>query len=96
MALDLAVSREIIKLRALERAIHDPGPWVIRVPGASCDAKRVVLSDCVRFTVELPLHDGVMIPVLYSRGEWVYSFSPLVSANRTHAFELALSSRVVA
>lgn len=97
MALDLAVSREITKLRALERAVHDPGPWSICVRGLFLAPERVVLPDCVRFTVTISAHDGA-VPTLFCRDEWVYTFSPISSfaVERRHAFELALNSRIAA
>ena len=51
MSLDLAVSRAIMRLRLLERAVHDDGPWEIRVGDQVLQAVRIVFDDRVVFSV---------------------------------------------
>ncbi len=52
-ALELAVSSAIIRLRALERGLHDIGPWSIEFDGVRYPARRAVLADGVRFTIAI-------------------------------------------
>jgi hypothetical protein len=54
MALDLAVSRAITMVHILERALHDPGPWSLRINGSFAPAERRVERDRVVFSAEFP------------------------------------------
>lgn len=47
--LDNAVSRQVMRARQIERAVHDPGPWSVRVGNTSCPARRVKGPDHVTF-----------------------------------------------
>jgi hypothetical protein len=51
---DLAVSRAILGLRALERALHDGGPWEMECGDSRVPANRFVLDDSVQFCAKLP------------------------------------------
>lgn len=48
---DIEVARAVARMRALERALHDPGPWTVRVGERVYPACRQVLpeSRCVLF-----------------------------------------------
>lgn len=54
MTMDLAVARAVMQARAIERALHDRGPWAIRVDGVDYPAVRWILEDRVLFRVHLP------------------------------------------
>lgn len=59
MALDLAVSRAITMVHILERALHDPGPWSLRINGSFAPAERRVEQDRVVFSAEFPCVERV-------------------------------------
>jgi hypothetical protein len=62
---ELAVSRNLARMHALERALHDPGPWAFRVGDVQQDGTKSFLHgipaqrridhvrQCVVFTAEL-------------------------------------------
>ena len=54
MAFDLDVARAVQQAKQIERALHDQGPWTIRVCGESHPAVRWILDDRVIFRVHLP------------------------------------------
>jgi hypothetical protein len=54
MTLDLAVSRAVMAARLIERAVHDHGPWAMRVEGITCPAVRWITGDRVIFRAHLP------------------------------------------
>jgi hypothetical protein len=47
--LDIAVSSAIMRLHALERALHDDGPWEMEFAGVRVPANRFVFNDRVQF-----------------------------------------------
>lgn len=59
MALDLAVSRAITMVHILERALHDPGPWSLRINGSLAPAERRIEQDRVVFSAEFPAVEHV-------------------------------------
>lgn len=73
MPLDLAVSQAILRIRALERALHDPGPWFIVLHSdrgtLQVLANRQVNDDNVTFTIPvLPgMSGGREIPFMTLR-----------------------------
>lgn len=58
MSLDLVVSQSILRIRALERALHDQGPWFIEPNGCGVPipAQRTVHADRVVFTAQMSTH----------------------------------------
>jgi hypothetical protein len=48
-SLDIAVSSAIMRLHALERALHDDGPWEMEFMGVRVPANRFVFNDRVQF-----------------------------------------------
>lgn len=57
MSLDLVVSQSILRIRALERALHDEGPWFIVLNGFTGDievpATRYVTDSDIRFAASM-------------------------------------------
>lgn len=49
MSLDQIAAQAVMRARQIERAVHDRGPWSVRVGHASYPARRVVGPDHVTF-----------------------------------------------
>lgn len=49
MSLDQIAAQAVMRARQIERAVHDRGPWSVRVGRASYTARRVVGPDHVTF-----------------------------------------------
>lgn len=49
MGLDDVVARMVMRARQFERALHDAGPWTIRVDGVDSPARKVVGDRHVAF-----------------------------------------------
>lgn len=73
-SLDLAVSSAIMRLHALERALHDTGPWMVEYAGGRVPAERFVLDDGVTFVAEFPSSDGPLYCSLFSRNDFLMTF----------------------
>lgn len=56
--LDERVSSALYRLRTLERAVHDAGPWSIVIEGVRHPATRVVTASGVVFTATVPHGKG--------------------------------------
>lgn len=54
VSLDIAVSSAIMRLHALERALHDDGPWEMEFAGVRVPANRFVFNDRVQFCATFP------------------------------------------
>jgi len=54
MPMELAVARAIMQARQVERALHDHGPWSIKVADVAYPAVRWILDDRIIFRVHLP------------------------------------------
>lgn len=54
MTFDLAVARAVMAARQVERALHDSGPWSVRVCGQSFPAVRWIGPDRVIFRAHIP------------------------------------------
>ncbi len=52
--LDIAVARAVMLARQIERALHDSGPWSIRVDGITYPAVRWITENQVQFRVHMP------------------------------------------
>lgn len=72
MKIELMVSRTVAWARAVERALHEPGPWTFRTSGGTTPAHRIIDRDRAEiiFTgVARPSHDGIV--ELHANGEFV-------------------------
>lgn len=49
MSLDQIAAQAVMRARQIERAVHDRGPWSVRVGRASYPARRVAGPDHVTF-----------------------------------------------
>lgn len=75
MLLDLAAAQAVVRARLLERAVHDPGPWAIRIGEVTVEAVRIRTPRRVAFVAhfdELPPHRDA-VGWLLCRGEEVSS-----------------------
>lgn len=71
---ELAVNRALLLARALERALHDPGPWTVRIGAQIYPACRVVIPSSRRVIFYAYLHDAPapgVVADLYCRDAWV-------------------------
>lgn len=87
MSIDLAVSRAIAAVRALEMAVHDTGPWSLELAGMIVPLRREVdeaLKEVV-FTGTFPHTTGGPATLL-CRGEHVRTVGPFDAAE--HPFEV--------
>lgn len=91
MAIELAVSRAITRIHALERALHEPGPWFIRTESLMVPADREVTADAVVFRVFLP---EAGFAELWLRDEFVIAIGR-IDGGRV-SFELFLNAETMA
>ena len=72
-SLDALAARAVAKARLLERAVHDRGPWWIRVDDRRYVASRLLLEDqgVVSFVAWVQVHDGEETLALAVRDEEV-------------------------
>ena len=73
-ALDHAVSSAITKLHALERSLHDVGPWEMEYQGHRVHAERFVQNDGVLFMAEFPEPRGSSAGFLLCREVIILTF----------------------
>ncbi len=90
MAIELAVSRAITKIHALERALHEPGPWYFRTESAMVPADRMIRADGVVFRAFLP---EAGFAELWLRDEFVTALGQL--GGGSVAYEMSLSAEAV-
>lgn len=67
--LELAVSGGLMRLHALERALHDDGPWAMDYAGMRVPAVRTVSDDHVLFSAQFPASAGSAPAFLLCDGE---------------------------
>jgi hypothetical protein len=60
--LDLAVARAAFRVRQLERALHDPGPWQIGYGPLVVPAVKFTFEDRVVFRAHFPAHCYLTVP----------------------------------
>lgn len=105
MSLELAVSQALMKTRALERALHDSGPWRIELDGARAHvimtASRQVTPSSVVFTIGLAARGmGICVATLHCRNDPVLvreiDLSDVTDPNIAVDWELRLSDAVTA
>lgn len=71
---ELEVNRALLLARALERALHDPGPWAVRIGTQIYPACRAVIPASRRVIFYTYLHDAPAsgaVAELYCRNTWV-------------------------
>jgi hypothetical protein len=77
MTLDINVARAVAHAKAMERAVHDPGPWTMQRSGVTVPAVRLVADDRVIFRAAFPdvcwLEDDEAVLFLLSRNEHIAS-----------------------
>lgn len=97
MAIELAVSRAITKIHALERALHEPGPWYVRTESLMVPAEREVTDQAVRFRARIPAGDGGFAE-LWLRDEFVLTIGPVSggSQGQNLLYELSMAAEPVA
>jgi hypothetical protein len=54
MDLDLLVAEAVFRVRLIERALHDAGPWSMRYGGFDAPAVRLIAADRVIFRAHFP------------------------------------------
>lgn len=88
MAIDLAVSRAVTRIHALEKAVHEPGPWTMDLDGLIVPAQRTLGEYSVRFHAHFPASPGSCALILRAGEEQVWTSRPIPAVG--HAFEVAL------
>jgi hypothetical protein len=100
MSFDLAVSRAVTLAHALERALHDPGPWFIELDGYLASASREVCEDAltVTFAAHFLRADAGAVPILRCRGDEVRALASVSPSEQAfeYRFELSLPAGVAA
>ena len=61
MELDLLVSQALWRARNMERALHDPGPWFMRIEGRDYACLREVLPYSVVFRSTVDVAPGSIV-----------------------------------
>jgi hypothetical protein len=97
MAIDLAVSRAVTRIHALERAVHDSGHWTMELAGRVVPAQRTITEDGVSFVATFPA-DAHGIAVLLVGGEHVWTVGFVAPSEKSFelTFELTLPVGIAA
>lgn len=97
MAIELAVSRAITKIHALERALYEPGPWYVRTGSFMVPADREVTDQAVSFRFHVPARCGGLAE-LWLRDEFVIVIRDVSGGAHGSdlAYELSLSGEMAA
>lgn len=92
MSFDLAVSRAVTMAHALERALHDPGPWFIELDGYLAPAEREVREDAleVLFTAQFPRARDGALPMLRCLSDEIRALAPVMGSDRPFQYSFAL------
>jgi hypothetical protein len=90
MPIDLAVSRAVTMVHALEMAVHDNGPWSLELDGMIVPARRSVGNMGVTFTAIFPSTAGGAA-YLRCRDVLVWTSGPFEPADRAFEVEVELS-----
>lgn len=53
-SLETLAAQMVMRAHQVERALHDPGPWKVRVDGVGHPARRVIGEDHITFFVFVP------------------------------------------
>jgi hypothetical protein len=55
-SVDVLAAQMVMRARQVERALHDPGPWMVRADGQDYPTRKVIGEDHVTFfsLVDLP------------------------------------------
>jgi hypothetical protein len=89
MAIEIAVSRAVTRIHALERAVHDSGPWTMDLDGLIVPAQRIVGEHGVRFLAHFPQNFSDRPIILRSGEEEVWASSAPIPMSM-NGFEVAL------
>lgn len=97
MAIELAVSRAITKIHALERALHEIGPWYVRAESFMVPADREVTDLAVSFRARIPAHQGGFAE-LWLRDEYVLTIGSVSGGSHGQRllYELSLAAESMA
>ena len=90
MMIDLAVSRAVTMVHALEMAVHDNGPWSLELDGMIVPARRSVGSVGVTFSAIFPSTQGGPA-YLRCREILVWTSGPFTSTDQAFEVEVELS-----
>lgn len=60
MTLDMMTAQIVMRARQIERALHDPGPWMIRNYGHYYPARKVIGEDHVTFYAVVDMRHPVL------------------------------------
>jgi hypothetical protein len=74
MVSEIGLLSAITRLRALEKGVHNAGPWSMELCGVRAPAQRLVGSDNVLFSTEFPemdLRDETFQLTLFCKDEMV-------------------------
>lgn len=93
MSFDLAVSRAVTMAHALERALHDPGPWFIELDGYVAHAEREVREEAleVLFTAQFPRALAGAVPILRCLADEMRALAPVAGSDRPFQYQVTLS-----
>lgn len=90
MSMDLALSRAIMLVHILEKAVHDQGFWTMELSGVTVAAQRVIDGNRVIFSAEFPemwIIDDASPLSLYCDGDLVLSREAgFISSSSGHPF----------
>lgn len=101
MTLDFAVAQALFAARQAERALHDRGPWEVRIGGFTAPACKILAPNLVVFFAYFPEHCWLQAPEtaeLLCRGEVVGSkgLDGITDAGFTFEWHIALGERQTA
>jgi hypothetical protein len=93
MSFDLAVSRAVTMAHALERALHDPGPWFIELDGYVAHAEREVREEAleVLFTAQFPRALDGAVPILRCLADEIRAMAPVSGSDRAFQYQVTLT-----
>lgn len=91
MAIELAVSRAVTRIHALERALHEHGPWYVRADSFMVPAIRDVTDQAVIFRFRAPSGG---FAELWLRDEFVIAIGTVTAESLS--FELTLAGELAA
>lgn len=92
MSFDLAVSRAVTMAHALERALHDPGPWFIELDGFVAHAEREVREEAleVLFVAQFPRALPGAVPILRCVSDEMRALAPVSGSDRPFQYQVTL------
>jgi hypothetical protein len=93
MSFDLAVSRAVTMAHALERALHDPGPWFIELDGYVAHAEREVREEAleVLFIAQFPHALDGAVPILRCLADEIRALTPVSGSDQAFQYQVTLT-----